>query len=84
MHLFPFARWRRKDYKMFGMGHWEILVVLLVVLLLFGANRIPEMAQGMGRGIREFRKSLHEVQQEIDQDAPGDLLASIGETEKTT
>jgi len=69
---------------MFGMGHWEILVVLLVVLLLFGANRIPEMAQGMGRGIREFRKSLHEVQQEIDQDAPGDLLASIGETEKTT
>ena len=84
MHLFLFARWRRKDYKMFGMGHWEILVVLLVVLLLFGANRIPEMAQGLGRGIREFRKSLHEVEQEIDQDAPGDLLASIGEAEKTT
>ena len=69
---------------MFGMGHWEILTVLLVVLLLFGSKRIPEMAQGLGRGIREFRKSLREVQQEIDQDAPGDLLASIGDAKKTT
>ena len=69
---------------MFGMGHWEILTVLLVVLLLFGSKRIPEMAQGLGRGIREFRKSLREVQQEIDQDAPGDLLASIADAKKTT
>ena len=69
---------------MFGMGHGEILLILLVVLLLFGAKRIPEMAQGLGRGIREFRKSLREVQQEIDQDAPGDLLASIGDVKKTT
>ncbi len=59
-------------------------MILLVVLLLFGAKRIPEMAQGLGQGIREFRKSLHEVQQEIDQDAPGDLLASIGDAKKTT
>ena len=69
---------------MFGMGHWEILMLLLVVLLLFGAKRIPEMAQGVGRGIREFRKGLREVQQEIDQDAPGDLLASLGDAKKDT
>ena len=75
---------RRKDWKMFGMGHWEILMILMVVLLLFGAKRIPEMAQGLGRGVHEFRKSLREVQQEIDQDAPGDLLASIGDAKKTT
>ncbi len=68
---------------MFGMGHWEILMLLLVVLLLFGAKRIPEMAQGVGRGIREFRKGLREVQQEIDQDAPGDLLASVGDAKET-
>ena len=75
---------RRKDRTMFGMGHWEILMILVVILLLFGAKRIPEMAQGLGQGIREFRKSLREVQQEIDQDAPGDLLASVGDAKKTT
>ena len=68
---------------MFGMGHWEILLLVLVVLLLFGAKRIPDMAQGVGRGIREFRKGLREVQQEIDQDAPGDLLASLGDAKET-
>ena len=68
---------------MFGMGHWEILLLVLVVLLLFGAKRIPDMAQGVGRGIREFRTGLREVQQEIDQDAPGDLLASLGDAKET-
>jgi len=55
---------------MFGMGHWEILIILLVILLIFGAKRIPEMAQGLGKGIREFRKAVHEVQDEIDTDKP--------------
>ena len=51
---------------MFGMGHWEILIIFLVVLLIFGAKRIPEMAQGMGKGIREFRKAVRDVQDEVD------------------
>lgn len=51
---------------MFGIGHWEIFVILLVILLVFGAKRIPDMAQGLGRGIREFRKAMREVQDEID------------------
>ena len=51
---------------MFGMGHWEILIILLVVLLIFGAKRIPEMAQGLGKGIREFRKEVRNVQNEVD------------------
>ena len=55
---------------MFGMGHWEILIILLVILLIFGAKRIPEMAQGLGKGIREFRSAMRDVQEEIDVDAP--------------
>lgn len=47
-------------------GHWELLVIFLVVLLLFGARRIPEMAQGLGKGIREFRKAVKDVQEEVD------------------
>ena len=55
---------------MFGMGHWEILFILLVILLVFGARRIPEMAQGLGKGIKEFRKAMRDVQEEIDINAP--------------
>lgn len=51
---------------MFGMGHWEILIIFVVILLIFGAKRIPEMAQGLGKGIKEFRKAMRDVQDEID------------------
>ena len=50
---------------MFGLGPWELLVIFLVVLLLFGAKRLPEIAQGMGKGIREFKKSLKDTSDEI-------------------
>ncbi|MFH1569813.1 MAG: twin-arginine translocase TatA/TatE family subunit [Gemmatimonadota bacterium] len=55
---------------MFGLGQWEILIILLVILLVFGAKRIPDMAQGLGRGIREFRKAVHEVQDEVQAARP--------------
>lgn len=51
---------------MFGMGHWELLIIFLLILLIFGARRIPDMAQGLGKGIKEFRKAMHDVQEEID------------------
>lgn len=42
-----------------GIGHApELILILLVVLLVFGAGRLPEVAQGLGRGIRDFRKAL--------------------------
>ena len=47
-------------------GGPELLVIFLIVLLLFGAKRIPEVAQNLGKGIREFKKSMREVQSEID------------------
>jgi sec-independent protein translocase protein TatA len=52
---------------MFGsFGPTEILLIFLIVLLVFGARRIPEIAQGLGKGIREFRKAAREVQSEIN------------------
>jgi sec-independent protein translocase protein TatA len=50
---------------MFGMGPWEIGLILLVVLLLFGAKRLPEIAKNMGQGIKEFKKSVKDTQDEI-------------------
>ena len=43
-----------------GIGHWELLVILFVVLLLFGGKKFPELAKGLGKGLREFKKSVKE------------------------
>lgn len=51
---------------MFGMGPWEIVMILIVVLLVFGAKRIPEIAQSLGKGITEFKRGVKDVQSEIE------------------
>jgi sec-independent protein translocase protein TatA len=48
-----------------GLGVTEILVILLIVLLLFGAKRIPDVAQGLGKGLREFKKASQDIQKDI-------------------
>ncbi len=45
---------------------WEIVLILAVVLVLFGAKKLPELARGLGQGIREFKKSTREVQEELE------------------
>ncbi|GAB4406036.1 MAG: twin-arginine translocase TatA/TatE family subunit [Bacteroidia bacterium] len=50
----------------FGLGGQEILIILFVVLLLFGAKKIPELARGLGRGIREFKDASSEIKREIE------------------
>jgi sec-independent protein translocase protein TatA len=49
-------------------GTTEILLIVLVILIFFGAKKIPELAQGLGKGIREFRKAAKEVSDDIDTD----------------
>jgi sec-independent protein translocase protein TatA len=51
---------------MFGMGPTEMFLALVVVLLLFGAKRIPEIAGSFGKGIKEFKKNMSDVQNSID------------------
>jgi sec-independent protein translocase protein TatA len=56
---------------MFGnLGFPEILIIMVIVLLLFGAKRIPEIAGSMGKGIKEFKKNINEATNSIDADAP--------------
>jgi len=50
---------------MFGMGPWELFLIFVVILLLFGAKRLPEMAKGMGKGISEFKRALKDTTDEI-------------------
>ena len=56
---------------MFGLGWSELLVVLAIVLVIFGASRLPEIGRGLGSGIQEFRKSLKSDDKSGDEsDAP--------------
>jgi sec-independent protein translocase protein TatA len=49
-----------------NLGATEIILILLAVIVLFGAKKIPELAKGLGNGIKEFKKATKEVEKEID------------------
>ncbi|QNF31703.1 twin-arginine translocase TatA/TatE family subunit [Adhaeribacter swui] len=49
-----------------GLGTSEVMVIMLVILLLFGAKRIPELAKGLGKGIREFKDATKEIKNEVE------------------
>ena len=51
-----------------NLGGWEIFIIFFVILIFFGAKKIPEMAQGLGKGIREFRKAARDIQEDISLD----------------
>jgi sec-independent protein translocase protein TatA len=48
-----------------GLGMWEIILIFMVALLLFGAKRLPEIGSSLGKGIREFKGSLREIEGEF-------------------
>lgn len=52
-------------FALLGLGGGEIIVILVVILLLFGARKLPELAKGLGTGIKEFKKATREVTDEI-------------------
>jgi sec-independent protein translocase protein TatA len=49
---------------MFGLGYQELLIILVIVLILFGANRLPELARSLGSSVKEFKKGVNEVNKE--------------------
>ncbi|MBI45066.1 MAG: twin-arginine translocase TatA/TatE family subunit [Candidatus Marinimicrobia bacterium] len=51
---------------MMSLGPMEITIILLVVLLLFGGKKLPELAKGLGKGIKEFKKAKQDVTEEIN------------------
>ncbi len=65
-----------------SLGFGEILVILFIVLLLFGAKRLPELAKGLGQGMREFKKATSEIQDEFESAAntvdPGKSIKDDG------
>ena len=51
------------------LGIWELLIILVVVLLIFGPRRLPEMAKGLGQSVREFRKGIRDMRNDFEAEA---------------
>ncbi|WP_187261147.1 Sec-independent protein translocase subunit TatA/TatB [Pontibacter beigongshangensis] len=55
-----------------GLGGTEVILILFAILLLFGAKRIPELARGLGKGIREFKDATKEIKSDIENSVKDD------------
>jgi sec-independent protein translocase protein TatA len=64
----------------FGIGIWEILILLLVALLIFGPKRLPEMGRSLGRGMREFKDSLTGKDDDEPDEVPAELPSAASES----
>ena len=49
----------------FNLGFWEIVILALVVLLIFGGKKIPELMKGLGKGVKSFKQGMTEVENEV-------------------
>ena len=54
----------------FGISIWEVLILLIVLLLIFGAKRLPEMGRSLGKGMREFKDSITGVEEAVSDTTP--------------
>ena len=52
-------------YPLGVVGPWQIVIIALVILLLFGGKKIPELMKGLGQGVKSFKKGMQEVEDEI-------------------
>jgi len=66
-------------YAIFNLGPMEMVLVVLVILLLFGAKRLPDLAKGLGQGIREFKGAVDGAKKEIE-----DVSNSVTKEENKT
>lgn len=67
-----------------GIGAQEVILILLVLLLLFGAKRLPEIAQGLGKGIREFKKAMKETSDELNKAVDEEKKLEENQKDKST
>jgi len=54
-----------------NLGPWEIILIILFVIILFGGKKLPELARGLGIGLKEFKKATREIKDEVQNAADG-------------
>ena len=67
-----------------GLGGSEILLIFLIILLLFGSKKIPEVGRSLGKGIREFKRATREISSEIDLDEESDKEKPVARRERSS
>jgi len=68
---------------MFGLGAGELLVIFILALIFIGPKKLPELAKGLGKGIREFQKAKDDIMDDINKpDSPDETNLNIADTEK--
>lgn len=68
---------------MFGLGGQELLIVLVIVLVLFGGKKIPELLRGVGKGVGELQKGLHEGRNVIERSYQDEIHSKESDSEKS-
>lgn len=61
----------------FGISIWELMILLIVLLLIFGAKRLPEMGRSLGKGMREFKDSVTGVEEAVGSTSPPPTSAEL-------
>ena len=67
---------------MFGIGTTELIIIMFIILLIFGAKKLPDLAQGLGKGIREFKKASNDIQEELSINTPDEPIRSNKDEKK--
>ncbi|MBQ9462889.1 MAG: twin-arginine translocase TatA/TatE family subunit [Bacteroidales bacterium] len=57
-------------YPLGVVGPWQIVIIALVILLLFGGKKIPELMKGLGKGVKSFKEGINEIDEQINADLP--------------
>ena len=68
----------------FGLGWPELTIILIIVLVIFGASRVPEIGRALGKGIREFRGSVSEVKEGVEGKSADSASGEAEKAESTT
>ena len=64
---------------MFGLGYQELLIILVIVLVLFGAQRLPDLAKSLGSSVKEFKKGVNEINKD---DEPAAAATTVKKEEE--
>ena len=69
---------------MFGLGPWELGIILLIVVVMFGARRLPEIGSGMGKAIKNFKAGVSSDEIDVTPEKPAQESVTEGKSESST
>ena len=69
-------------YPLF-IGTWELILIILIIVLIFGGKKIPELMKGVGKGVKSFKEGMNEVEDQINQADPAKPAPTSDETPKS-